>query len=918
MPATAATHGFGHAWQGGPVARRFEELVDLAKAPHGASASLPRDECLAATREFAASRRAVIRERHNSGESGSNVVRMLSETADEMLRGVFGFGLFPAPARHNLVSRVAICALGGYGRGELSPYSDLDICLLYEGALDKNLRDLNGFLVPFLWDIGFVVGYSIHSVEEACELARSDRQAFTSFLESRLVAGNSTVFARLKLAIRELQSGTRSHDFIRCKVHERYDGLAGEYRDLYGPEPNLKESAGGLRDFHTALWLLMMAYGTSNLDEAVGQGLLTPEEHLDFVEGLDFIWRLRNELHFHNGRGHDWLDFTNQRHLAQAFGYGSGEPSEIASLMQDYYSASGQNRRFLRIAARICHYPSSAALPDATVSEKSPWAIQNGQLYLTVQDVHWFAHNPSRLMEVFWRCARHKVHLSRPMERLVAENLGLVGEPFRTSDLVRRFFVAICTQPLRAGYALRHMAAAGLLARYLPEFGAVAGIIRYQNFHTYPVDEHTLRAIEALARIPDMEGPIGRGLCEAQENLTDPHVLVLALLFHDLGKVSGDIHVEESTRIANEVCQRMGLSDGEQERIEFLVRHHGLMTTISQYRDVDDDEIVQSFAGTVRTELRLRGLFLLSYADLSAVGPTVWNDWKGALLLRLYLRAMRRIAGRAETVGEAHWESPKAKAIIDLTREDLRDRAEDHLKGLEQRYIVAFSAAHIAKHLECVAEAQETGLSVECLDADEAGMSEVVVCTRDRHGLFAAIAGSFASQLLDVTSAALFTRPDGIVVDVFAVTDARQHRPLTEAQQGALRRTLEAVLVAGEDVQVYLDRARRRLFALLQPRVAVPTVVKFDNGSSRDHTVIDVETGDRTGLLYDIARAMADAGLDIATARIVTDARRVRDSFYVIMDGGKIEDETTQAAIREAIHDAIHPRTASDVKGGQL
>ncbi|MCP4641048.1 MAG: [protein-PII] uridylyltransferase [bacterium] len=896
----------------------FEELVAQTGVRDAAVAELPRDECLAAARAYIEQQRENINHRHRFGASGADIVRSLSNVADEVLRGAFQFALAALPGRASLVSRVSLCALGGYGRRELSPGSDIDVCLLYEGELDENIRQLNQYLVPFLWDAGFKVGYGIRGIAEAIELAHEDIKAFTSFLEARLLAGDSTVFARMRLSMREQQAGDLGAEFVQHKVRDRYDGLPEDHRDLYTLEPNIKENAGGLRDFHTALWLLMMAYGTNTLDEALAQGLITPEEQLDFAGGLDFLWRIRNELHFRAEKQDDTLTYASQQRVAKAFGYCDGPQQDVALLMQDYYAAASMMRRFLRIAARICDYEgtSDAEAPELTENDRPlPWVIRGAELFAGLGDPDYFKHNPPRLMELFWRCARDKVHLSRSTERSVTENLSLVNETFRSSEPVRRYLIALCNHPLEAGHALRQAAHVGFLGRYLPEYAAVTGMIRYQNFHTYPVDEHTLRALESFTGIPEMDGPVGSVLREALENLSDPYILVLSLLFHDFGKVAGEVHVEESMRLTEGICDRIGLPREDREQIAFLVKHHILMNHISQYRDIDDEDIVTSFCDTVKSEQRLRALLLLSYADLYAVGPSVWNDWKGTLLMQLYLRAMKRLSGRAETVGEEYWNTPKAEKALATVETRLQPEVRPHLEGLGQRYFVAFTPAQVAQHIECVAEARECGLAMKATRVENAGMSEVVICTQDRQGLFAAIAGCFSSQLMDVHSAALFTRPDGWVVDVFTVMDAWQRQPLTHRQAGALERMLRGVLLEGQDVGEHVENSRRRLFALLQPPLPVQTRVEFDNGSSRIHTVIDLETGDRTGLLYDITRAMAKLGLDISTARIVTDARRVRDSFYVTQDRAKIEDEIRHVEIREALIRAIHPRTTAETKG---
>ncbi|MCX5757505.1 MAG: hypothetical protein NTU83_03170 [Candidatus Hydrogenedentes bacterium] len=295
---------------------RFDELAAMARENDPAFRSVAREECVAAARAYALERRTAIRELHNAGESGLDVVRALTGTADALLRGVFDFGLYTVANRGALLSRVALCALGGYGRAELSPYSDLDVCLLYDGVLDSNIRDLNAYLVPFVWDMGFVLNYSIRSVSEAIELATADLKVYTCILESRLITGDSTTFARLKLNLREAfrDDDRVSAAFIHAKTGARYADLEPEHRDLYKTEPNIKENRGGLRDFHTALWILMMTYGPLTLDDVAALGIVSPQEHLDVVQGLDFIWRIRNELHFAANREADLLTFDNKKH----------------------------------------------------------------------------------------------------------------------------------------------------------------------------------------------------------------------------------------------------------------------------------------------------------------------------------------------------------------------------------------------------------------------------------------------------------------------------------------------------------------------------------------------------------------------------------------------------------------------------
>lgn len=895
----------------------FIELTALARAGNRDFSKVPREACVEAARKYAARERESIWARHHSGESGSNVVRLISDAADTLVQGVAEFGLYFATDREKLAGKIAICALGGYGRQEMSPNSDLDVCLLYERRLDREIEAFNAYLLPFLWDMGFKAGYAIRRVSEAARLAGNDPEVFTAYAQSRLLFGDSSIFARMKMALDEIRPRQKEALFQYVCRREKPDTLAPEYRDLYHPEPDIKENTGGLRDYHAGLWILWTRLGLSGLDDLRSLGHISPDEYLQMVEALDFIWRIRNEIHFHTGKSDNVLRFPLQQHVAKVFGYGDGVQEAMDRFMRDYYIAAQSLRWFLRMALRLCEHRTGAEQADRAAPSRSQLTVYRGELCLISQDKQWFAENPVRLMEIIWQSERRRVPLSRITEGWIRDNLNLVGYAFRSSDTVRRYFVAICSRPLLAGQALRQAANAGLLAAYIPEFAAVQGIVRYADFHSYPVHEHTLRAIEALAEIPKMDGPVAEVLRNALERVRNPHTLVLAILMHDLGKVHGEEHAEASVRIARTVCARMGLPEEDAEQIEFLVRHHMLMTNIAFYRDTNDPEIVNSFAETMKTDERLRQLLLLTYADLRAVGPDVWNEWKGALLLKLFLKAERNLLGRAELAPEEDfWNLPKAAETESMAPEFLRDSVQSYLRAFGERYFVSYSPKHLVEQMACLEEARQTGLAMRCSTHEETATSEVVVCTRDRHGLFANIAGSFTAQLVDVQSAALFTSLDGWVVDCFTVRDAMNNRPLTESQFDSVSRVLRRVLLEEGDIQQYVDQSRKRLFALLQPRVPVRTRIEFDNLSSSTDTVIDIETGDRTGLLYDMARALAAMGVDIQTARIMTDARRVRDSFYVRMNHGKLLDTETQMAVRNGLEEAIQPLAAAGSKGG--
>ena len=898
--------------------RSFHGLLALAEDDLQAFLEVPREECLKAARDFAEERRAETRVRHDAGESGGNVIHHLSDIADEVLLGVFRFALCHLKNPTRVLKKVCLCAQGGYGRRQLNPYSDLDIALMYDGRLNKNLKILNEYMVPFLWDLGYEISFVARSVDEAISLAKSDLKVFTGYLHCRLLAGSGETYGRMRLKLERFRPSDRPAGFSDIEQWDRAGSLPDQYQALYELEPNVKDGAGGLRDYHAGLWLTAVHFNALTLDGVASQGLITEDERLKLAQALDLLWRIRNELHFAAGKAEDRLTYRNEQLMAIALGYTDAVERDTSRLMKDYYQAARALRDFRRKVSRACDPSAAKAAPAESSEDNSGFVRANGELSAGLHDVHWFEESPSRLMSVFWESARRELPLCSRTQEFITANLGLAGDTFRSNDLVRRFFLAICSRPQTAGMTFRQMAHTGLLDAYLPEFAAVRDLICYEDFHSFPVDEHTLRAVEALAKIPGMTGPIGGFLKVTLEHSTDPYILVMALLFHDLGKINGEKHSEEGVVIARQICARIGLPEEDTERIAFLVRHHLLMTHNALYRDTDDMDVIEEFSKTMQSEHRLRALMLLSYADMSAVGPNVWTEWKGALLLQLYLKTEKALAGYGESPEEAFWEHPRVDLVRERLPERLRDRVEAHVRDLGDRYFAAFPPDAIAAHIECFDAADEHGFAVRIDANKDTDMSEVVICAEDHRGLFQEVAGCFVSQLVDVQRAALFTRSDGTALDCFTVTSAPRGKALTGRQEAALEGVLAEVLAGKKTVDEHMEESQRRIYALLNPPVPIRTDIRFDNDASRKYTVVDIMTGDRTGLLFDMAHALTERGVDVTSARIVTDARRVRDSFYISAGDEKVEDSELQAEIEEALRGAIRGRPAAETKGGTV
>lgn len=891
-------------------------LQIMARKDPAAFRALPRGTILEATKTYFQDQKTRIREAHEQGGSGHSTLRMCTELCDQIVRAAVTFGLASVGNPDALLSRVAVCALGGFGRGEMSPESDLDVALLYDGPSHDDLTTLNAYLTPFFWDIGLHSGYSFHEVSECAALCGEDPRVFTSYLQSRVILGDPATLGRLKLRLIGMDGEARERVMRHVRARESLQNLPLEYRDLFALEPNLKENAGGLRDYHSGLWMVMISRQLKSLDELLELGLIDASEHLGLLDALDFIWRVRNELHFTSGRCSDRLTFDLQKKVALRFGYGVIETLAVPRFMEDYYAAAVRLREFLAIAARVCDQPRIADFFNHPDRNRVRYSVYHGALCVNPSDENWFDEKPARLMEVFWEAAKRGVPLTPSLARWVAQKIYLIQDTFRRNDVTRSYFMAICNRPFQAGAVLREMARCGVLGAYIPEFEAVRGIIRYEDFHSYTVDEHTLRAVEALSHIPRATGSVNSFLFRIMEQLRAPSLLVMAILLHDLGKIAGEVHAEASARIAREVTARMGFSPEERDQIEFLVRHHMAMSNIAFYRDTDNLDVVNSLAELASTDDMLRMLLLLTYADLSAVGPNVWNDWKGALLLKLYLRAMRILTGRGDVVLEDYRTLPRTQEIIQHVGKQREEEVMAYLAQMGERYLIGFTTDQIIRHMECLEEARQAGLAVRCTANESLGTSNITICTRDRRGLFALITGSFAANLINVRNAALFTRRDGWVVDCFTVDHAMQRRPLTLGELQILVDTLQEALLDENKLRDKVSRARTRLFALQLSTIPVRSSVTFDDNASDTETVIDIVTADRTGLLYDVTSTLSEMGIDFSAAHIRTDVGRVRDAFYVTMNGGKLETPKIRDWLKQRLLAVLETPQGQSEPGG--
>jgi [protein-PII] uridylyltransferase len=846
---------------------------------------------------------------HAEGASGQESVRAHARFIDDLLRALTRLitddsrragGLAPTP--------FVVVALGGYGRGELHPSSDIDLMVVYDGELSPFVHRLMQELLYTLWDLGLQVGHSLRSLEDCVAMARTDFPSRTSMQEARLIQGDRRLFARFGRVLRDNVYRHDFGEFLAMTLAEREQRYRKFGASPYIGEPNVKESAGGLRDMHTAMWLGAAKFGARTLRELADQRLITPREQAGADAALTFLWRVRNELHFFSGHKNDVLTRDLQPRIAKNLGYeNEAETLGVERFMRDYYlHARAIHRISRRLIARCQETLSRRGSAERRQRQQAladGLVFFDGRLHLADRDPAALRADPARVMKVFWHLHRLGCELSLDLERAVEDSLDVVvDDAFRASPVVRELFLDICRSWGRAAFTLSEMHELGLLGRYLPEFGALTCLVQYDVYHKFSADQHSLLAVEHLEALAPGQSAESEGAAQVFNEVEKPELLMLGMLLHDIGKAKGHGHVAKGIPLVQALTRRIGLPTADAERVEFLVAHHLTMSHIAQRRDIDDPRTVADFAGTVVEAERLRMLYLLTYADMRAVGPGVLTGWQAAVLHELYRRTLARLTGGRE-------DKPSRAQLIERLHEVVRgdvglQAVKAHVAMVPERYVANTSVQRMAEHLRLIAQLESAAVATELFHHADLGSSDLVVVTRDVPGLFALIAGTLAAHGVNIISAQIATRADGIAIDTFQVNDPGGDAVTSAAHFRRVVDALRAVLVREQTVEALLERRQRagRTAAdgFSRPKIAI------DNRLSDDHTVIEVKCPDRLGLLYLITRTLSAHGLDIASARIATEIDQALDTFYVHdRHGRKVEEPPTTERLREALEHAL-------------
>ena len=858
-----------------------------------------------------------------AGGKGVDCAGELSALEDEIVQAVLR--LSARDQNYDLdKGGFAALAVGGYGRGLLAPGSDVDLLFIVEGNAHGGEKVVERALYR-LWDLRQKVGHATRSVEECLKQSKSDMTIRTSVLEARLLLGDSKLSATLQKRFDGEIVAKTANEFVAAKLEEREARVkrAGESRYLV--EPNVKEGKGGLRDLNTLFWISKYVYRVRDPKELVAAGLFTHREFMLFKRCEEFLWAVRCHLHFIAGRAEERLSFDFQKPIALRLGYlARGGQSEAERFMKHYFlvakdvgdltaivCAALEDRqakaaqRFDRFLSRLRRHPKAMAdAPD--------FRIENQRIAATADYV--FSRDPVNFLRLFWVADRSNLPIHPATTRLVTQNLRHIDASLREDPEANRLFLEILTSRRSPELTLRRMNEAGVLGRFIPDFGHVVGMMQFSMYHHYTVDEHLLRTVGALSqieagrRVEDL--PL---LSQIIPNLNHRTCLYVACFLHDVAKGRPSDHSIAGAEIARKLCPRFGLSPGDTERVSWLVEQHLTMSNMAQGRDLADPKTAETLAGIVQSLDRLKLLLALTVCDTTAVGPGVWNGWKGQLLRTLYWET-------EIVLGGGHGSAPR-EARVQGAKEKLRTAlpawSDSEFAAYSQRHYPAYwlktdlkrQVAH-AGLLKAMAAEGSAMMTATASDAFRA-VTELTIVAADHPRLLSIIAGACAGAEGNIVDAQIFTTTDGYALDTIFVTRAFDRDEDEARRAKRMADTIEQALRGGVWVSELVSQKapkdpRAKAFAL-EPEVTI------DNAMSRRYTVLEVSGLDRPGLLHDLTAALSRLNLNIGSAHVVTFGEKAVDSFYVTdLTGEKINAPTRQSSIKKQLLAAFEesPRAA--------
>lgn len=902
------------------------EFTAIFKAGNGAEACRP--AILARLKELLADAHQGARARLAKTADGRDCAAALSHFHDELIRLIFDYTeahIYHATTSGSADEKIAIVATGGYGRGLLAPYSDIDLLFVLPYRQTPWSESVAEYMLYLLWDLGLKVGHATRTVGQCVSLAKSDMTIRTSLLDARYLLGDETLYAEFENRFASDVVAGSKREFVAAKMEERESRHRQTGESRYRVEPNVKDGKGGLRDLHTLHWLSKYVYGAGPTDPDMPPDVFDPEEIQTFRRSEDFLWTVRCLMHFERGRADERLGFEIQTAIAEQLHYrGDDNLLPVERFMRHYFLVAKDVGELTAILCSSLEMQQLAAAPRVQqylnplnwttrrrVRRMTEFRIDNDRLNVADADV--FKRDPVNLLRIFVQAAETATFLHPTALRLIRDSLRLIDDKLRRDPEANRIFLGLLVDNKKPEHTLRRMNETGVLGRFIPDWGSVVSMMQFNMYHHFTVDEHLVRTVGQLTAIENHELadtlPLSNEIISTIQNR---RVLYVAALLHDIGKGRAEDHSIVGARIAADLCPRLGLSKGETEMVVWLVREHLTMSNVSQSRDLSDPKTIRDFAEVVQTRERLKLLLLLTVADIRAVGPGTWNGWKGQLLRELYHAAEVLVGGGLAS--EAQSRFARADAAQDALRAACSDWPQDDVERFianqYTNYWLRTDTARQIEHAKLIRDAagREENLATSFRSDAFTAITDLEILAPNHPRLLSMFAGCCAAAGANIIGAQISTTRDGLALDTFSLQRGFEAEDDENRRVERIRRTIERVLTGEVRLAEMLEQKRpaeRRIVAFtVEPEFVI------SNDLSDHFTVIEVAGLDRPGLLYDLTSAISDLQLDINSAHITTFGEKAVDVFYVTdLTAKKIIDPKRQAAIRERL---VATLTAAD------
>lgn len=823
---------------------------------------------------------------------GRSAALALSNAFDDLLSSICQWLIANSPTDSAIANRLAIVAQGGYGRGQMNPFSDVDLLILMPDDPQPGEQAFVKSLLYMLWDINKIeLGHATKKVAEATECIGQDLDSTTALLELRLLFGSQDMVDRVSRKVAAHVRGNALKWFVESKLNESRNRKEKYGKSIYLLEPNVKEGEGGLRDIHSLKWLGYAILHSSNLDALVDKDILRKEELEKLKQAKDFLLSIRTALHLSEGRKLDSVSFIKQPVVARALGYESdAELLAEEKMMKDYYLHARIIDRYSLKATRLITAKSPGMVGGMIDAMKrrslnDVYYIKNSLLFQKKPGADYFRKDATRVMDAFRTAVVAGANLSEDLKQTLEECHDVTDtDDFRSNPRVRDLFMEIMAQRQGAGPTVHAMHETGILADYMPEFRKLFCLVRIDHYHRYTVDEHLIKTLYELEDLVSTGAGQRPDLVTEARNVARRDLLNLSLLLHDIGKGEGHGHVLRGAVISQNMTQRMGLPPADQEVVRQLILQHLKMVHISQRRDLEDPSVIAEMAGTVPDLELLRMLYILTYCDTRAVGPGAWSDWKGMLLSDLYKKTTLFLQGHnpIPPMDQTAREKLRDALVSQAPPSVSRSQIDRFLNNASPKYLTTLSREQILNHIqmqETITPEQPVAWHIK--ESGGSNYTEITTLARDVRGLLSILCGALSSKDINILSLQAFSTKDGHAIDIFQVTDLRGNHLPQGFNLERLKQELNNVLNKKKTTEQAFPIRKRSKQPERDVAVVKPIQIILNNESSPDYTILEVKAYDRPGLLYDITRIANDHGCYIHFAIITTEAYRVVDVFYI-------------------------------------